>query len=92
MSDALTHHDPSSQSPSAQIEPALLTVKELAGYLHISRTTLLGLLACGAIGPRPIRLAGCRCLRFSRREIDQWIAAGAPPRARCDAVADRRRR
>jgi excisionase family DNA binding protein len=55
-----------------------MTVAEVAAYLHISRTTLFGLLSSERFGPRKLRLG--RCLRISRLELDRWIAAGAPPR------------
>lgn len=47
-----------------------------AEMLGVSPAHLSNLRAAGKFGPRPIRLG--RSVRFSVREITDWIAAGAP--------------
>jgi len=61
-----------------QITPGLLSVKQTCEYLSISRPTLYKLSASGKLGPLPISL--CRKVLYRRAELDEWIAAGCPPR------------
>ncbi|MEM6504795.1 MAG: helix-turn-helix domain-containing protein [Planctomycetota bacterium] len=60
--------------------PALLDRETLAAYLSVSATTLNQLRNSGRLGPREHEF-GKRCPRWSRVEVDQWIAAGCPNRA-----------
>jgi excisionase family DNA binding protein len=62
-----------------QIQPELLTVEQSAALCSISRSDFYGKLSAGIIGPEPIRLG--RSIRFSRRALMEWIAAGCPPRS-----------
>lgn len=55
----------------------MLSADETARYLGISRAHFFALRSSGRFGPRCIRLGGS--VRFDRREIDDWVAAGAPP-------------
>lgn len=52
-----------------------LTVDQLARIFKISRATVYRLLASGRL-PRGRRLNRCR--RWSRREIEAWMAEGCP--------------
>ena len=38
--------------------------------------------------PRPVAIGG-KTKRWSRAEVDGWIAAGCPPRAKWDAIKTR---
>jgi excisionase family DNA binding protein len=63
---------------NGQIAPALLSMPKTCEYLSISRPTLYKLAASGKLGPMPISL--CRKVLYRRAELDEWIAAGCPPR------------
>lgn len=69
----------SDTAPTITAWPALLNREGLADYLSIGETTLDSMRANGQLGPREVRL-GRRCVRWSRFEIDAWIAAGMPAR------------
>ncbi|HOX40186.1 MAG TPA: helix-turn-helix domain-containing protein [Candidatus Brocadiia bacterium] len=56
----------------------LLTAKEAAALLHVSERHLWGLHNDGRLGPIPRRLG--RCIRWSRRELEQWADSGCPCR------------
>src|SRR5258708_6191861 len=65
------------EAPAAQApEAILLSDLEAAALLNVSRATLHRLRASGRL-PAPVRLG--RCVRYNRRELEEWAAAGAPP-------------
>ncbi len=55
----------------------LLSAKELAKMLSLSKRQIFRLNSCGKI-PAPIRIGGS--VRWSAAEISAWLAAGAPDR------------
>jgi excisionase family DNA binding protein len=55
----------------------VLSASETAGLLGISRAHLWRLHSSGRL-PRPIRLG--RAVRWDRKTLEAWVAAGAPPR------------
>ena len=79
------------EAKSAPPTALLVTDLEAAALLGICRATLHRLRAAGKL-PRPVKLG--RCLRWDRRELEAWIAAGAPALDHWDAMktaAERRR-
>lgn len=60
-----------------------LTSVELADLLGISRAHVWRLLAGGKL-PQPVRLG--RSVRWDRWTIEEWMAAGAPPRERWEEM------
>lgn len=65
----------SSPSPSL-----LVDAKTLASLLGIGRTLVFELHSSGRLGPRPIHLG--RRVLWARKEVEAWVAAGSPPRAK----------
>lgn len=65
-----------------------LTAEEIAELLGISRAHLWRLNSSGRL-PRPIRFG--RAVRWHRSTIEEWLAAGAPPRDRWEDMDQRRR-
>jgi excisionase family DNA binding protein len=63
---------------------------EAARLLDIGKSLFYALLAREGFGPKPLRLG--RAVRFSRIEVEAWIAGGCPPRARWEATAKGGRR
>lgn len=59
--------------------PLVLDAREAARLLGISRSTFLKLHAAGKV-PMPVRFG--RAVRWRREEMNEWLAAGAPSRAR----------
>ena len=59
-------------------EKLLLSAAEVAGLLGISRSAFYCLLSSGRIGPTPVRLG--RCVRWDKRELEQWVAEKCPNR------------
>lgn len=59
-------------------EKFLLSPEEAARMLNIGRTTLYRYHSAGKL-PLPIHLGG---LKWRKRELVDWIAAGCPPRVR----------
>ena len=55
----------------------LMTANDFGHMLKVSRATLYRLLSAGRL-PSGEKLNRCR--RWSRRNIEAWIAAGCPPR------------
>lgn len=56
----------------------IMTPKELADYLKISKRQLWRLRDCGAL-PGPDTIGGAeRCLRWRAEVVNQWIASGMP--------------
>ncbi len=64
-------------------DPLALSKAELARALGISERHLHTLDRTGRLGPRAIRLN--RSVRYSRAEVEAWLAAGAPPRTEWDS-------
>jgi len=57
--------------------PQLLSAKDLAAALSLSRRQVFRLNACGKL-PAPVRIGGS--VRWVGDEISQWILAGCPER------------
>ena len=72
---------PSELSDPGQVDPVaeLLAAPDAARLCSLGRSTWLRLSAAGKV-PAPVRLGGS--VRWRRRELLAWIAAGAPPRVR----------
>ena len=83
--------DPPVALPAPALPPPafLIDSAETGRLCGIGKTCLYRLLATEAFGPRPLRLG--RAVRFSRVEIERWIDAGCPPRARWEAMRGGRR-
>lgn len=64
-------------------EIQLLTVKELAVRLSLSKRQVFRLNACGKL-PEPIRIGGS--VRWAESAIAQWLKAGAPDRRTFEAI------
>jgi excisionase family DNA binding protein len=62
-SSFMSHDDPPA--------PDLMTIDEVAQYLHVNRSTVLRLLKTGSLPGFKV----ARSWRFHRREIDDWIIA-----------------
>ena len=78
-------------APAAtQAPPLAVNAAEAARLLGIGKSLFYSMLATERFGPRPVRLG--RAVRFSRIEIEAWIAAGAPPRARWEVLTKGGRR
>ena len=60
----------------AQAAPALLTARECASLLNISSRHWLRLVD-GGRAPAPLRLGAA--VRWDRRALLDWLAAGCPP-------------
>jgi len=58
-------------------------VEELAEFLGVSTATVRRMDASGRL-PRPVRFN--RAVRWDRWTIEEWLAAGAPPRDEGDAA------
>ena len=63
--------------PPARPDKLALTASEVASLLGVSRAHVWRLNAARKL-PEPIRLG--RAVRWSRSEIESWLAAGAPDR------------
>jgi excisionase family DNA binding protein len=66
--------------PPERIQPALLTIPQVCGYLNIARPTFYKLNATGAFGLLPVKLGMCRKVLYSRAELDAYVRAGCPHR------------
>ena len=64
----------------------MLNTKRLAELLGISERLIYGMHSSGWIGPLPYKL-GRRTL-WSRKEIENWIEAGLPPRVKWVALKE----
>lgn len=67
----------------AGVEQLGLTARELASRLGISRAHVWKLLSLGRL-PEPVRLG--RAVRWDKRVIDAWLAAGAPSAAQWEQM------
>ena len=72
--------DPSVHHP---ITPLLLTVKQVAKLLGISERHAYKLDASGRL-PRSIKLG--KSVRWRREELERWVEAGSPDRARWETL------
>lgn len=61
----------------------LVDAVSAASLCGISRSQWFKLTSAGKT-PAPVRLGGS--VRWNRRELEQWTAAGCPPRERWDAM------
>ena len=59
-------------------ETMLFDANGAARVCAMSRTAWYKRMACGQV-PRPVRIGGL--VRWRRRELEDWIAAGCPPRS-----------
>jgi excisionase family DNA binding protein len=55
--------------------PLLISVKQVAQLLSVSRQTVYNLHQTGTLGPLPVKLG--RATRYNRNEIEDWINQGA---------------
>jgi predicted DNA-binding transcriptional regulator AlpA len=73
--------------PIARPAPLLADHADTSAILGISQSHLHALKAEGKFGPATIRLG--RCCRHRISEIEAWLAAGCPPRARWQAITSK---
>ena len=73
----------------ASRESPVVDAAEAAAYLKISRAHFYKLVKSGR-APGPIRLG--RATRWLRQELDEWLAAGAPPRVKWEQTKAARRK
>ena len=71
-------------TPLVHADKLLVNAQEAARLAGISERHWWALHSSGRIGPRPIALG--RAKRWSVRELENWIAAGAPGRDRWEAI------
>ncbi len=79
-SDASNSNDNHSATGVAKFA---LSAEEVAGALGISRAHVFKLHSSGRL-PRPVKLG--RAVRWPRKDLEEWLAAGAPPRDRWEAM------
>jgi predicted DNA-binding transcriptional regulator AlpA len=72
-----------SGDPGDSLEPLLVTAKQVARLLGISRATVFRRDSMGGL-PRSIHLG--KAVRWDLAVLKAWIAAGAPPRERWEAM------
>lgn len=72
---AAEHKKPTIQPPPA----SLLTLDEAAAVAGMSASTFKRLNRVGRVGPQPVRFSA-RLVRWSRPELEAWIAAACPTR------------
>lgn len=68
-------HEAEGNKERPKIEPLLLDAQSVARLLGVSVRHVVRL-ADGGRMPRPRKVG--RLLRWNRREIEQWVAAGCP--------------
>lgn len=73
----------STKKTTQNVAQMLLTYRQTAEFLGISENHLIRLNNAGKI-PAPIRMG--RSIRFSQQELQDWIAAGGPPRVEWDKI------
>jgi len=59
--------------------PVLLGLREVAALCGMSEASLKRMRRCGRFGPAPVAFSK-RLVRYSRAEIEGWVAAGCPAR------------
>ena len=62
----------------------LLSAKELAKMLSLSKRQIFRLDSCGKLGVTKLRIGGS--VRFQQDEVANWLAAGAPDRKTWQAM------
>lgn len=67
----------------AVVEPVLVDADAAAAMCSMHRATWYKKTASGQT-PKPVRIGGV--VRWRKAEIEEWIAAGCPARAKWDAV------
>lgn len=68
----------------------LITAVEAAAIIGVSRWTFDSWVAAGLAPVAQIRIG--KTIRWSRSELAEWLAAGAPPRAEWEARRKGRRK
>jgi excisionase family DNA binding protein len=61
-----------------------ISSKEMARRMNIGLTLLYAMRKSGKLGPRPIRFG--TSVKFLCSEVESWLAAGAPPQAKWEAL------
>ena len=69
------------KSATAQLEPLLLSARDLATLLGVDRSTVWAWDASGKLGPLPVRI-GTKCTRWRHKDIKEWITADCPGRGK----------
>jgi excisionase family DNA binding protein len=72
-----------SGSHSEGISRIALSAEEVADALGISRAHVFKLHSSGRL-PRPVKFG--RAVRWPRKDLEDWLAAGAPPRDRWESI------
>jgi predicted DNA-binding transcriptional regulator AlpA len=67
-----------------ETKPALIDTDEMCELLHVGRTALWKWRSSGKI-PAPLQVSR-RPLYWRRREIEDWIEAGMPPRSKWETL------
>lgn len=80
---ALRHRAAADRQRNVEEQQLTLTATELATRLGISRAHVWKLLSLGRL-PAPVRLG--RAVRWDKRVIDAWLAAGAPSSAQWERM------
>ncbi|MHC4397153.1 MAG: helix-turn-helix transcriptional regulator [Planctomycetota bacterium] len=62
----------------------LLSAKELAKMLSLSKRQVFRLDSCGKLGVTKLKIGGS--VRFRQDEVADWLAAGAPDRKTWEAM------
>ena len=76
-------------SADAKVEPLALAARDAAKLLGIGRTTFYRLHSSGRV-PLPVRLGGS--VRWYKPELQEWLAEGAPSRAKWEELKKSRKR
>ena len=69
---------------NTQTNCQLLSAKELAKMLSLSKRQIFRLDSCGKLGVTKLKIGGS--VRFSALEVSDWLAAGAPDRRTWQAM------
>ena len=80
---------PQNHDAPAGLQRLALSADEVAEILGISRAHVWKLASSGRL-PRPVRLG--RAVRWDRKTLEAWLAAGAPPRDRWESMRSSERR
>lgn len=62
------------------MDSLLISAENSAQLLGIGRTLFYSMHSSGRLGPLPVKL-GRRAL-WNRKELEDWVEAGCPPRSR----------
>lgn len=74
---------PATSTPGLARKKGTFNTLELAAFLGVSRATVCRMNASGKL-PRPIRFN--RAVRWDCWTIEEWLAAGCPPRDKWEAM------